>query len=90
MIEGSKEKKLLDSVKSNHQSIKGEIASLDLLNGEDLHNKLKDIGTYIEQHIRTDERKLFEDIQKRISTDELIEIGKVLKSKAILKCSNFL
>ena len=88
--EGTEEKELLDYIKSNHQSIKAEITSLDSLKGEALYNKLKEIGTYIEQHIRKEERKLFEDIQKRISTDELIEIGKVLKAKAILKCSNFL
>ena len=88
--DGTEEKQLLDYIKYNHQSIKEKITSLDSLNGEDLHNKLIEIGTDIEQHIRKQERKLFEDIQKWISTDELIEIGKVLKSNAILKCSNFL
>ena len=40
-------------------------------------------------HIRVEERKLFQDYQKKISNDELIEIGKILKEKSLLKCFLF-
>ena len=86
----SKEKELLEYIKMHHQLVKQKIDSLDTLKGKELRDKLNEIGIDIEEHIRKEERKLFEDIQKRIPNDELIEIGKILKEKSVLKCSNFL
>ena len=88
--EKSQEKELLDFIKEHHKIVKAKINSLVSLSGAELKNKLHEIGTDIEEHIRKEERKLFEDIQKRIPTDELIEIGRVLKEQSVLKCSNFL
>ncbi len=88
--EASAEKKLLDIILENHQTVKQKIYSLKGLEGKNLIQKLKEIGTEIEEHIRKEERQLFEDIQQKIPTDELMEIGKVLKEKSILKCSNYL
>ena len=84
------EKKLLDYILEHHQIVKGKITSLDSFSGQELLAKLQEIGTDIEEHIRKEERQLFEDIQKRIPSDELIEIGKILKKKSILRCSNML
>ena len=86
----SKEKELLEYIKMHHQLVKQKIDSLDTLKGKELRDKLNEIGIDIEEHIRKEERKLFEDIQKRIPNDELIEIGKILKEKSVLKFSNFL
>ena len=88
--ENSEEKKLLNFILDHHQIVKQKIYSIDDLEGKELINKLKEIGTDIEEHIRKEERQLFEDIQKKIPTDELLEIGKILKEKSVLKCSNYL
>lgn len=88
--ENTEEKELLEYIKAHHQLVKQKIQSLDNLKGKELQNKLQEIGNDIESHIRKEERRLFEDVQKRVPTDELIEIGKVLKEKSVLKCSNFL
>lgn len=88
--ENSPEKELLEFILEQHQIVKNKIYSIDGLQGNQLNQKLIEIGTDIEEHIRKEERQLFEDIQKKIPTDELVEIGKILKEKAILKCSNYL
>jgi len=88
--EGSPEKQLLNFILEHHQIVKQKIQSIDPLQGKELINKLKEIGTDIEEHIRKEERQLYEDIQKKIPTDELIEIGKLLQEKSLLKCSNYL
>lgn len=88
--ENTPEKELLDFILEHHQIVKNKIQMIDTLQGKELINKLQEIGTDIEEHIRKEERKLFEDIQNKIPTDELVEIGKVLKEKSNMKCGNFL
>ena len=81
---------LLNYILEHHKIVKNKIGFLDSLKGEELISKLKEIGTDIEQHIRKEERQLFEDIQKKVPADELVQIGKILKEKSVLKCSNML
>ena len=88
--ENSPEKELLDFIIKHHKIVKEKIISIDTLEGKELVKQLKEIGTDIEEHIRKEERQLYEDIQKKIPTDELMEIGRILKEKSILKCSNYL
>lgn len=88
--DNSPEKELLDFILEHHQIVKQKIQSIESLQGKELLSKLKEIGIDIEEHIRKEERQLYNDIQKKIPTDELIEIGKVLQEKSILKCSNYL
>ena len=88
--DNSPEMDLLSYILEHHQIVKGKINSLDSYHGKELILKLKEIGIDIEEHIRKEERQLYEDIQKKIPTDELTEIGKILKEKSVLKCSNLL
>lgn len=88
--DGSPEKDLLNYILRHHQIVKEKINSITELTGKELISKLKEIGTDIEEHIRKEERQLYEDIQRKIPTDELMEMGKVLKEKSVLKCSDFL
>ncbi len=88
--ENTPEKELLEYILEQHQIVKNKIQSIESLQGKELISKLHEIGTEIESHIRKEERKLFEDIQKKIPNDELVEIGKVLKEKSIMKCGTFL
>ena len=88
--DGSPEKNLLDFILQHYQTVKNKINSITDLTGKELILKLKEIGTDIEEHIRKEERQLFEDVQRKIPTDELMEIGRVLKEKSVLKCSDFL
>jgi hemerythrin-like domain-containing protein len=88
--ENSNELNFLKFIIKHHQIVKDKINSLYGLAGQGLKDKLLEIGTDIEEHIRNEERKLFEDIQKKIPIDELVSIGAILKEKSTLKCSNFL
>ena len=88
--DNSPERDLLDYILNHHQIVKEKISSIDEIHGKELINKLREIGTDIEEHIRKEERELYEDIQNRIPTDELMEIGRILQEKSVLKCSNFL
>lgn len=88
--ENSPEKKLLNYILEHHKIVKSKIDSLDSYRGRELLLKLKEIGTDIEEHIRKEERQLYEDIQQKIPRDELTAIGIILKEKSILKCSNLL
>ena len=88
--ENSPKKDLLNYILKHHQIVKEKISSIDEVHGKELINKLREIGTDIEEHIRKEERELYEDIQNSIPTDELMEIGRILKEKSVLKCSNFL
>lgn len=82
---------LLQVILDEHKEVKRRIGRLNLLlDKKELITELKSIGKHIENHIRVEERKLFEDIQKIVPFDELIEIGKILKSKSKISCSHLL
>lgn len=81
---------LLQNILNQHKIVKQKISELNIGTEDDIRRKIIEIGEFIETHIRTEERKLFEEIQKIIPEVELIKIGPILAERCILKCSNIL
>lgn len=81
---------LLRIILDEHEEVKRRINRLASLDKEQLIAEIQSIGKHIENHIRVEERKLFEDIQKTVPLDELMEIGKILKTKSKIKCFHLL
>ncbi|MFW9927998.1 MAG: hemerythrin domain-containing protein [Candidatus Thorarchaeota archaeon] len=90
LTDNDPKRELLNKILKEHIYVKGLIADLRSNKNNELELKLRDIGEHIEKHIRTEERKLYEDIQETIPNDELIAIGKILKDKSSMTCFNFL
>ncbi|MCF8260153.1 MAG: hemerythrin domain-containing protein [Melioribacteraceae bacterium] len=71
---------LIDELLVEHVEIKTAIA--DLNNNSDAENQLIDLGNKIENHIRKEERILFDKIQEQFSESELKKIvGEIIPVK---------
>ena len=53
---------------------------IELETADQLENVLDELGWLLEKHIRKEERELFVEIEKLLSEEELLKIGKELVS----------
>lgn len=81
---------LLEHILAEHQEVREMVQSLDQLAGGELEERLTKLGEHIKGHIQKEERRLFELIQEQVPTDELVELGVLLRQHSNLKCSHLL
>jgi hemerythrin-like domain-containing protein len=68
---------LFEEIIVEHQQIKKLITKLK--SNDDVEDTMDELGYLLESHIRKEERELFTDIQKILTEEELIQLGKKLK-----------
>jgi len=71
---------LLDSLARDHRNISSMIGNLEGRDRENLHRRLAEIGTRLEEHIRTEERTLFPMCEARMSKADLEKLGHEFRS----------
>ena len=69
---------LIENIISEHRKMESLIS--DLNNTDNLEFVLNELGILLEKHIRKEERELFVEIEKLLSEEELLKIGKELVS----------
>ncbi|MBX2975580.1 MAG: hemerythrin domain-containing protein [Ignavibacteriaceae bacterium] len=76
----------INNLKLEHQEIEDTINSLE--NSDQKEIVLNDLGVMLEQHIRFEERILFEKIQNTLSEEELDKLTNLLnRSEQTKKCN---
>ena len=70
--------KLIVEIISEHRKMESLIIELET--ADQLENVLDELGWLLEKHIRKEERELFVEIEKLLSEEELLKIGKELVS----------
>lgn len=71
---------LTDELEQEHNSMrKFQHVIYDIHKEEELKSQLNEFGMVLEKHIRKEERVLFEQLQKKLTEEQLVEIGKMIK-----------
>ena len=81
---------LLQYILNQHKIVKQKVSDLNTGTEDEIRQKIQEIGNFIETHIRTEERRLFEEIQTIIPESELLKIGPILETRCVMTCSNML
>ena len=66
---------LVDELVGQHREMEGLARRIEEASGTDRVALLREFGALLSGHIRTEERRLFEEIQAKLSPEQLAEIG---------------
>ena len=74
-----KDNTLINRMSGEHSEMRRMFKSLEETN--DMEKALAEFGSYLDSHIRFEERELFPMIENTLSDNELFEIGKKIKER---------
>jgi hemerythrin-like domain-containing protein len=77
---------LVEALEAEHRKLEGLVERVRLADDAARPVALTDFSTALAAHIRTEERELFEDIQKRLSPEVLSALGQAIDRDVIRVC----
>ena len=81
---GSEE--IIDELIAEHRQMEELLQRLAQAPASDRRALLREFGPLLSSHIRTEERQLFEQIQQRLSGEDLLELGKQIDASVQKVC----
>lgn len=77
---------LIDELIAEHRELEARVVRVRDAVATELAERLKELGDLLTSHIRTEERRLFEEVQAALSTDEIAELGRTIDEQVVRIC----
>ena len=77
---------MIDELIAEHRQMEELLQRLAQAAASDRVSLLREFGPLLSSHIRTEERQLFEQIQRRLSADDLLALGKQIDASVRKVC----
>ena len=77
---------LVDSLVAEHRLMEELLRAIAAARGEEAIPCLKEFGAVLHRHIRTEERQLFEEIQRAVDEAGMAELGRRIEARIQTAC----
>lgn len=77
---------LIDELIGEHRELEARVNRVGDASAAELTDRLKELGDLLASHIRTEERRLFEEVQAALSTQEIAELGRTINDQVVRIC----